>query len=79
MSIDITTPTFTPEKLNLWDRFFNRYRREVVTRATENWKHQAQVAGIPTGDPFRYTRDYVEYRIIDRLTGSVRIEREYLN
>ena len=64
-----------PEKLNLWDRIFNRRQRVVHDRGSETWQGRSQI----THEMVRYQRDYVEYRIIDRLTGSERIEREYLN
>lgn len=65
-----------PEKLTLWDFFFNRYRREVLTRSSERWFKTAPGTGkIPNSE---YTRDYVDYKIIDRHTGSETIERKYL-
>jgi hypothetical protein len=65
---------FTPEKLNLWDRLFNRYRKEVKEQGKENWTcyHDTGV------ENFKYMRSYVEYYTIDRLTGSYTIQREYL-
>lgn len=67
----------TPEKLSLWDRFFNRYRREVAERGTEAWCKQMPYSGKIAGS--EYMRDYVDYKIVDRLTGSESLEREYLN
>ncbi len=64
----------TTEKLNLWDRLFNRYRKEVMEEGNELW-----TAYRPFGGSVRYGRDYVKYKIIDRLTGSVTIKKEYLN
>lgn len=73
----------TPEKLNLWDRFFNRYRKEVIVQNAEPWvrtKHTAlSDIGHTAPVQIQYKRDYVDYKIIDRLTGSETIEREYLN
>lgn len=72
----------TPEKLSIWDRLFNRYRTEVVARGEEDWQL------IPTGlddlmiastHPYVYRRDWVDYRMVDRLTGSETISRTYLN
>lgn len=69
----------TPESLNLWDRFFNRYRKEVIRQGKELWYSyqfgyfQSYQGKIP------YHRDFVEYRIIDRVTGSETIKKEYLN
>jgi hypothetical protein len=74
--------TYQPEKLNLWDRLFNRYRKEVAERGLENWSktYQDSFTGLPLESTRQtYCRDWVDYRIIDRLTGSVTIEREYLN
>ena len=78
------TPTPTPplilERLSLWDRWFNRYRREVAERGSENWSHVKTLNGLPLESTRTvYPRDWVEYRITDRVTGSTRIEREYLN
>lgn len=61
-----------PEVLNLWDRLFNRYRREVADRGSVLW-------GRVGTDLYDYRRLWVEYRVIDRLTGSETIEREYLS
>lgn len=63
-----------PEKLNLWDRIFNRYRKEVMEEGNESWTAYRQFGGN-----VRYGRDYVKYKIVDRLTGSVTIKKEYLN
>lgn len=63
--------THQPEKLNLWDRVFNRYRKEVADRGTCLW-------GRFDTDLYDRKRHWVEYRIIDRVTGSETIEREYL-
>lgn len=65
-----------PEKLNLWDRFFNRYRKEVHDRGTENWI--TTYNGV-TIEGSNYSKDWIEYKIIDRVTGGYTIEREYLN
>lgn len=70
----------TPERLSLWDRWFNCERREIAKRGQENWSYVTTSCGIPLESTRRTTvRDYVDYRIIDRVTGSERIEREYLN
>lgn len=61
-----------PEQLSLWDRWFNRYRREVVERKTVTY-------GAFGTEVFDRQREVVIYRIVDRLTGSETIEREYLN
>jgi hypothetical protein len=66
-----------PEKLSLWDRWFNRYKRTIHKRGSETWNiFNIYGEKIPTSN---YSRSYVEYLVIDRLTGSERIEKEYLN
>lgn len=73
-----TAPVFQPEKLNLWDRFFNRHRKEVISRGQECWKRYRP--GFWSSVYYiDYTRYWVEYRIVDRLTGSITLKREYLN
>lgn len=69
----------TLEKLSLWDRWFNRYRREVHRRGKERWHTTYTYYGAPMGEPRHYARTWVEYKVIDRLTGSFTIERDYLN
>ncbi len=66
--------THTPERLNLWDRLFNRYRREVAARGTDH--RGLYHGGRDTGVKRSY--HWVEYKVIDRLTGSETIEREYM-
>lgn len=63
-----------PEKLNLWDRVFNRYKKTIHKQGSENWDSFRR--GIITHS---YSRDFVEYLIIDRITGSETIEKVYLN
>lgn len=58
---------------------FNRYRRVIHDRGTESWSKHYSMQGVQIADPIYYDRNFIEYRIIDRLTGSERIEREYLN
>ncbi len=65
----------TPEKLSLWDRLFNRYRRTIHNRGSETWNKYAYDIKIPNSS---YKRDYVEYLITDRVTGSEHIEKEYI-
>jgi len=64
-----------PEKLNLWDRLFNRYRKRVSRRGAETITIYANGVPIPGS---QHQREYVEYEVTDRLTGSVTIEKEYL-
>jgi hypothetical protein len=65
----------TPEKLSLWDRWFNRYRKTINKRGSETW-HSFVNDVLIKGS--KYKRDYIEYLIMDRVTGSERIEREYI-
>jgi hypothetical protein len=60
------------ETLNIWDRMFNRYRKVVSNRGTEKWKRYVD------GKEYTHLRDYVEYTVTDRVTGSETIQREYL-
>lgn len=66
----------TPEKLNLWDRVFNRYRKEVIEETTEIW-HETYKSKKLVGS--EYKRRIIKYRVIDRVTGSETITREYLD
>lgn len=72
-----------PEKLNIWDRFFNRYRKEIIGRGEENWfraiKTTMSEIGYEEPHKIPYSRTYVDYKITDRLTGSEEIKREYLS
>jgi hypothetical protein len=62
-----------PEKLNLWDRLFNRYRRIVVDEGREIWTRYDCMTGY-----HKYHRHFVKYKVIDRVTGSEIIEKKYL-
>lgn len=64
------------EKLNLWDRFFNRYKQEIVKQGVETWTKRKSYDWSQTWD---YERHFVIYKIIDRVTGSETIEKDYLN
>ncbi len=67
-----------PESLNIWDRIFNRYRKEIIERGSETWTQRYGNFGVIT-DKFNFARQFVVYKVIDRLTGSETIEKEYLN
>ncbi len=67
-------PKYLPERLSLWDRWFNRYRREIWSRGSETWHKQYQGSKLAGSE---YQETYVEYLVIDRLTGSVTIKKEY--
>ncbi len=66
--------THQSEKLNLWDRIFNRYRKEVVDRGTISLYSGDDTSRLPIK-----IKHWVEYRIIDRLTGSETLRRERLD
>lgn len=66
------------EKLSLWDRIFNRYRKTIRKQGSETWTNRNYHYGIEM-DKYEYTRNYVEYTVTDRVTGSETIEKEYLN
>lgn len=58
----------TPENLSLWDRLFNRTRREIHARGEQTW-----ICRDPYGQKVygsERVRSWVEYRVIDRVTGS---------
>jgi hypothetical protein len=65
-----------PENLNLWDRLFNRYRRVLLDRGAVQRSSYRDDVKIPGSE---FISQWVEYTVIDRLTGSETIEREYLN
>ncbi len=64
------------EKLNLWDRIFNRYRKVVIDRDYEQWFYRDE-NGVRIANS-EHKREYVRYKIIDRVTGSETIEKEYI-
>lgn len=64
-----------PEKLNIWDRFFNRYRRTIHSTKLETWSARSRNGH----ELYKYQREYIDYLVIDRLTGSEKIERVYLD
>ncbi len=68
-----------PESLNLWDRLFNRTRKEVADRGDEHWGRYYPPGLFNCTEYTNYTRRWVEYRTIDRVTGSETLKREYLN
>jgi len=65
-----------PEKLNLWDRLFNRYREEPIKEISEKWYkeyHNQRLEGS------EYIRIKLKFKRIDRLTGSETIEYCYID
>ena len=67
----------TPEKLSIWDRLFNRYKKTIHKKGSDKWFRTNSLGYRIEGSD--YSRDYVEYLITDRFTGSETIKREYLN
>lgn len=70
---------YTSEKLNLWDRMFNRYKMVPVNKGSEVWEEQMSIGGQRYGNIHKINRNFVEYHKIDRLTGGYEIIRKYLN
>lgn len=67
---------YKPEKLSFWEWLFCRRRKVFVNRGTETWCHTYyDGANIPGSD---FKRNWVEYHIVDRLTGDYVIKKEYL-
>ena len=64
------------EKLSLWDRWFNRYRKTVHSRGTDEWYQTHRGIKLPNSD---FQREWIEYLITDRITGSQTIEKVYIN
>lgn len=71
---DTTAHYYSPEKLSLWDRIFNRYKTFPIEQGTENWTKN--LYDIPK---LTYQRDYVVYHKVDRLTGGYEVIKKYLN
>ncbi len=66
------------ERLSLFDRIFNRYRKEIIERGSETWTQRYGCFGVIT-DKYDFNRQFIVYKVIDRVTGSETIEKEYLN
>jgi hypothetical protein len=66
------------EKLNFWDRIFNRKRQEVIEEGKETWTRHYMDSDGETVASKSFVRHFVKYRIIDRVTGSVTIKKKYL-
>ena len=64
------------EKLGIWDRIFNRYRKEILEETEETW-HRTYEGRKMEGTEFK--RKKVKYRVIDRVTGSETISYEFVN
>lgn len=70
---------YAPEKLSTWDRWFNRYKKIPVDSGSETWQEQYAYNGVRIGNIQKYSRQYVTYHVVDRLTGGYTINKEYLN
>lgn len=70
---------FEPEKLSLWDRFFNRRRKIVIEEGREGWCNYRRDEFSINVHEIRYMREFVKYAIVDRLTGSVTLKKDYLD
>lgn len=68
----------TPEKLNIWDRLFNRYRKEIIEHGKADEFTKRNPNPYVT-ERITFLREYVKYRVVDRLTGSETIEKIYLD
>jgi hypothetical protein len=70
--------TYPVEKLNLWDRIFNRYKTVLVKTFNERWVSWEKVGWYTEKIP--YGRDVALYHKVDRLTGNVvKIWKDYLD
>lgn len=67
-----------PEKLSWWDRWFNRYRKEVVEEGVETWTRYNRYMPWNKDLQQSFQRRFVKYKTIDRVTGSETISIEYL-
>lgn len=68
---------YQPEKLNLWDRIFNRYKTIPIENGNETWTHHPY--GIKSSFDYDYDRHFTIYHKIDRLTGGYTIVKAYHN
>lgn len=66
-----------PEKLSWWDRWFNRYRKTPVDKGSEKWAMYSRTTGEERPNS-GYQREWVMYLVVDRVTGSETLEKEYL-
>ena len=70
---------YQPEKLNLWDRCFNRYKTLPINKGRELWEEQMASHGVRYGNIHKFDRTFTEYHIIDRLTGGYTVKKVYEN
>lgn len=67
---------YQSEKLNWWDRLFNRYKKIVISVEKCPWKRCW--VGQPDWTQ-HFVRTVVTYHVVDRLTGSYTIDKEYFD
>lgn len=67
--------TYSPEKLNLWDRLFNRYKTIPIENGTELYRYYP--FGMKPSFDYYFERDFTIYHKIDRLTGGYEIIKKY--
>lgn len=70
---------YQPEKLSLWDRWFNRYKKVPFQHGIDVKKVYDHTWNYEKPLETTYRNPYVIYHIIDRLTGGYSIKKEYLN
>ncbi len=64
---------------NLYEYFFAPWEKTVLSRGSENWVAKRGFRGIEIGEPTRYSREYVEYKISHKFRKEEKIVKEYLN
>ena len=70
--------TYPVEKLNVWDRIFNRYKVVLVETSNEKWFYLHRFDWHH--EKSYYNREYALYHKVDRLTGNVvKVWKDYLD
>lgn len=69
--------TYPPEKLNLWDRLFNRYKTIPIENGKELFTYYP--FKMKSSFDYDFERDFTIYHKIDRLTGGYEIIKKYHN
>lgn len=65
------------EKLNLWDRIFNRYKTVIIEEGVEARQLYSTHNGVIPNSKFN--KKFVKYKKIDRVTGSEEIFQKYIS
>jgi len=68
------TTAYQPEKLNLWDRIFNRYKEIPIEMGNSSWSRA--IDGVILENT-KYVRTFVVYHIVGPLTGGYTIDKRY--